>query len=172
MTDPILAVGQVRMLSLYSLWPALALVLSACGGGGGSGSAAPPAPPIASASSNVSQGQAPLTVNFDASKSSDPQNFPLTYAWTFGDGTSATGVTLSHVYQNHGSYTATVAVNDAHNTTSSTPMTIAVTPAPPTVQPTALPVNVLGVAPTTATATVSATDRESLQSPIVSPPNR
>jgi subtilisin family serine protease len=42
-------------------------------------------------------------------------------------------------------------------------MTIAVTPAPPTVQPTALPVNVLGVAPTTASATVSATDRENLQ---------
>jgi subtilisin family serine protease len=42
-------------------------------------------------------------------------------------------------------------------------MTIAVTPAPPTVQPTALPVNVLGVAATTTSGTVSATDRENLQ---------
>jgi subtilisin family serine protease len=163
MTDPHLAVGQARKRRDHIAGAALLLVLTACGGGGGSGNAAPPAPPIASASSNVSQGQAPLTVNFDASKSSDPQNFPLTYAWTFGDGTIGTGATVAHVFQNHGSYSATVAVNDGHNTTSATPMTIAVTPAPPTVQPTALPINVVGVAPTTATATVAATDRENLQ---------
>jgi subtilisin family serine protease len=162
MADLSLAVGQARKRTGRIACAALLLALTACGGGGGSGSAAPPAPPIASASSNVSQGQAPLTVNFDASRSSDPQSFPLTYAWNFGDGTSATGVTVAHVYQNHGSYTATVAVGDGHNTASATPIAIAVTPAPPTVQPTALPVNVMGVAPTTATATISATDRESL----------
>jgi subtilisin family serine protease len=163
MADLSLAVGQARKRTEHIAWAVVLLTLTACGGGGGSSSTAPPAPPIASASSNVSQGQAPLTVNFDASKSSDPQSFPLTYAWNFGDGASATGVTVSHVYQNHGSFTATVAVNDAHNTATSSPMIVAVTAAPPTVQPTALPVNVLGVAPTTATARVSASDRESLQ---------
>jgi subtilisin family serine protease len=137
-------------------------ILSACGGGGGGGGSAPPSPPVASATSNVSQGQAPLTANLDASKSTDPQSYPLTYAWTFSDGTTATGVTTSHIFQNHGTYTATVAVNDGHNTTTSSPITITVTPAPPIVQPTAFGVNVLGVAPTSASAPVSATDRENL----------
>jgi subtilisin family serine protease len=82
--------------------------------------------------------------------------------WTFSDGTTDTSVTRSHFFGNHGSYTITVTVNDGHNTTTSAPLTLAVTAAPPTVQPTALPVNVLGVAPTTASATVSATDRENL----------
>jgi PKD repeat protein len=163
MADLSLAVGQARMRTYHIACAALLLSLTACGGGGGSAGSAPPSPPMASASASVSQGQAPLTVNFDASKSTDPQSFALTYLWTFGDGTTATGVTTSHVYQNHGSYTATVAVNDAHNTTTSSAMMVAVTAAPPIVQPTALPVNVLGVAPTTATATISATDRESLQ---------
>lgn len=136
--------------------------LSACGGGGGGGSAAPPSPPVASATSNVSQGQAPLTVNLDASKSTDPQNYPLTYAWTFSDGTTATGVTTSHIFQNHGTYTATVAVSDGHNTTTSAPVSISVTPAPPTVQPLTVQVNVMGVAATSVPAQLSASDRESL----------
>jgi subtilisin family serine protease len=141
------------------------MALTACGGGGGGGgsSVAPPAPPIAAATANLSQGTAPLTVSFDASKSTDPQNFSLTYTWTFSDGAAATGISAAHTFQNHGSYTATVAVNDGHNTTTSAPVTITVTPAPPTVQATSLPVNVLGVTPTTASVSVSAVDRESLQ---------
>jgi subtilisin family serine protease len=160
MTDSLLAVGMLRTRLTRIAWASVLLALSACGGGGGS--ATPPSPPVASATANITQGQAPLTVNFDASKSTDPQNFPLMYTWTFGDGSTATGATVAHVFQNHGSYTASVAVSDGHNTTNSSPIAIAVTPAPPTVQPTAIPVNVMGVAPTTAAATVSATDRENL----------
>jgi PKD repeat protein len=140
----------------------ISAALSACGGGGSGASAAPASPPVASATSNVSQGQAPLTINFDATKSTDPQGYALTYAWTFGDGSTATGATASHIFQNHGSYTATVAVNDGHNTTMGQPIIITVTPAPPTVQPTAVGVNVLGVAPSSSSAVVSASDRENL----------
>ncbi len=141
-----------------------ALILSACGGGGGygGGSSSPPAPPVAAAKANVSQGQAPLTVNFDASGSSDPQGYSLTYSWSFSDGGTATGVTVSHTFQNHGSYTASVAVNDGHNTTTSSPIQIAVSAAPPSVTPTALAVNVLGVSATTVQANIAATDRENL----------
>jgi PKD repeat protein len=135
------------------------LGLTACGGGDGS---APPMPPIASASASATKGTAPLSVSFDASKSSDPQNFPLTYLWTFGDGTTSTQATVTHTFQNHGAFTATVAVADGHNTTQSKALTVTVAPAPPTVQPTTLPLNVVGVAPTTASATISAKDRENL----------
>ena len=141
----------------------LSLILTACGGGGGSAAPPPPpAPPVAMATASVSQGQAPLAVTFDASKSTDPQNSPLTYAWTFSDGTTATGVTLAHTFQNHGSYSASVAVNDGRNTTTSALLSITVTPAPPTVQPPTLSVNVVGVAQTSVLGQISATDRESL----------
>jgi subtilisin family serine protease len=141
-----------------------ALVLCACGGGGGygGGSSSPPAPPVAVAKANASQGQAPLTVNFDASGSSDPQGYSLTYSWSFSDGGTATGVTASHTFQNHGSYTASVAVNDGHNTTTSSPIQITVSAAPPSVTATAISVNVLGVSSTSVQVTVSATDRENL----------
>lgn len=139
-----------------------AAILYACGGGGGGAPPPPPAPPVAVAKSNVTQGQAPLTVNFDASGSSDPQGFALTYSWSFSDGGTATGVTASHAFQNHGTYTATVAVNDGHNTTTSSPIQITVSAAPPTVTPTAIAVNVLGVSSTSTQVAISATDRESL----------
>ena len=161
MADFALAVGQARKRIEHIACAALLMILAACGGGGSSGSP-PPLPPVASASASVSQGQAPLTVTFDASKSTDPQNFPLTYLWTFSDGTTDTGVSKSHYFAKHGSYTITVAVSDGHNTTTAAPLILTVTAAPPTVQTTALPVNVLGVAPTTVSATVSATDRENL----------
>jgi PKD repeat protein len=139
-----------------------ALLLAACGGGGGSSTSALLSPPTAAAIANVSQGTAPLTVNFDASGSKDPQGYSLTFNWNFGDGSSgATGATVAHTYQDHGTYTATVTVSDGHNNASKT-LTVTVNPAPPTVQTLSLPVNVLGVAPTTVQALLSASDRENL----------
>src|SRR5262249_40274241 len=122
------------------------LIVSACGGGGGGGAnSTPPAPPVGVAKSNLTQGQAPLAVNFDASGSSDPQGYPLTYTWSFSDGSTATGATASHTFQDHGTYTASVAVSDGHNTTTSNSLQIAVTAAPPSVQTQSLSMNVLGV---------------------------
>ena len=79
--------------------------------------------------SDRSQGQAPLTIHFDASTSTDPQNLPLTYSWAFGDGSTATGAIVAGTFQNAGTYSATVAVGDGHNTTTSSPIVITVTPA-------------------------------------------
>jgi subtilisin family serine protease len=150
--------------TVLRVWVPLGLtgILAACGGGGSSSAPPPPLPPVVFATATAPQGHAPLAVNFDASQSTDPQSFALTYTWTFGDGSTGTGKTVTHTYQNHGSYSATVAVNDGHNTTTSSPLFITVAPAPPTVQPTAVSVSVLGVAPTTTLASVSATDRENL----------
>jgi len=72
-------------------------------------------------------GPAPLTVNFDGSGSSDPDNDPLTWLWTFGDGQSATttGPLTSHTYSAAGSYTASLTVRDARGATS-VPDTVAI----------------------------------------------
>jgi PKD repeat protein len=53
-------------------------------------------------------------VAFNGATSSDPDNnLPLTYAWTFGDGATGSGVTPSHTYAAAGSYTVTLVVTDA-----------------------------------------------------------
>ena len=114
------------------------------------------------ASSNVTQGQAPLQVSFDGSHSSDPQGLALTYRWSFSDGGSATGVTVSHTFQNHGSYTAAVVASDGQNTSTSSPVQITVSAAPPAVQQKAMSANVLGVASTSIQDMIVASDRENL----------
>ncbi|MBF8149496.1 VCBS repeat-containing protein [Winogradskyella sp. F6397] len=69
-------------------------------------------PPEALFSASTVHGPAPLSVNFDASASTDPDNDPLTYSWDFGDGNTATGVTTNHVYATSDEYTATLIVSD------------------------------------------------------------
>jgi PKD repeat protein len=58
-----------------------------------------------------------------AAGSSDQDGDVLTYAWTFGDGSSATGVTVSHTYQQAGTFTVRLIVTDTGglaDTTSTT----------------------------------------------------
>ncbi len=49
---------------------------------------------------------------FDASGSQDPDDDALEHAWTFGDGTSGSGATVSHAYARPGTYTVKVLVTD------------------------------------------------------------
>lgn len=133
------------------------LSVTDCGGGNSA-----PAPPSAVESADVMQGAAPLTVNFDASGSSDPQGRSLSYTWAFGDSSaSGTGATVTHTFNNHGTYSASVVVNNG-STSSAKSLTIAVSPAAPTIQPLSFAVNVLGVAPTVQSVQLAASDRENL----------
>ncbi|HXG95545.1 MAG TPA: PKD domain-containing protein, partial [Gemmatimonadales bacterium] len=95
-------------------------------GSGTCGGEAPNQAPTANAGGPYA---ADANVTFNGTGSSDPDNnLPLTYAWTFGDGTTGSGVSPAKTYTTNGTYTATLAVTDALGLASapaSTSVTIA-----------------------------------------------
>jgi PKD domain/RTX calcium-binding nonapeptide repeat (4 copies)/NHL repeat len=83
--------------------------------------------PIAVFSANPASGNAPLTVSFDGSASSDPNGTIVSYAWAFGDTQSGAGPQTSHTYTAAGTFTATLTVTDNDGATGQSSQTITVT---------------------------------------------
>ncbi|WP_276392937.1 PKD domain-containing protein, partial [Eudoraea chungangensis] len=75
-------------------------------------SALPNTGPTASASSNVSSGEAPLLVSFDGSGSTDDDEI-TSYLWTFGDGSTSNASSPSKEFSSAGNYQVTLRVEDA-----------------------------------------------------------
>jgi len=69
-------------------------------------------PPTAVATASPLSGQAPLTVSFDGTGSSDPEGGDLSYYWIFGDGQMGSGATLDHEFQLPGIYSVGLIVTD------------------------------------------------------------
>jgi PKD repeat protein len=108
-----------------------------------------PVAPIASFTLSSTHGTAPLAVVFDGSSSTDSDGTIASYAWSFGDGTLATGVTASHAYTTAGTYTTSLTVTDSQGLTATTARQVVVS-APnvaPVARVTATPVS--GTAPLT-----------------------
>ena len=71
--------------------------------------------PLAAVITTTSQtGVAPFNLAFDGSQSTGSIS---SYAWSFGDGGTATGPTVSHTYQSAGTFTAILAVADGNGLT-------------------------------------------------------
>ena len=89
--------------------------------------------PVAIANATPLSGQSPLTVNFDATESSDPDGDQLVFRWDFGDGTMGNGPNISHTYQESGTYAITLLVDDGRQGTDTDVLSILVTdPGSPT----------------------------------------
>ncbi len=74
-----------------------------------------PVPPVADFSSSVTEGYAPLTVQF-----TDLSQNAAEWSWDFGDGASSSEQSPSHTYSAAGSYTVTLTVSNADGTDSKT----------------------------------------------------
>lgn len=66
-------------------------------------------------------------VNFDASGSTDENGDTMTYAWNFGDGSTATTMATTHAYTTAGTYTVTLTVTDEHGKQTVTTTLVTVT---------------------------------------------
>ena len=100
-------------------------------------------PPTAATTGPYS-GKEGSAISLSGSGSSDPEGQTLTYAWDFGDGTSGNGATVSHAYDDNGSYAVTLVVTDEGglSDTTETAATIAnVKPSATFNHPSSVPVN-------------------------------
>ena len=68
--------------------------------------------PTANFSADAATGSVPLTVQFDASASTDPDGSLTAFAWEFGDGATGTGQTVSHTYDEPGAFAPRLTVTD------------------------------------------------------------
>ena len=78
--------------------------------------AAPPNQPPTARFTSSNEG---LTVDLDATGSSDSDGGVASYTWAFGDGQAGAGVTPEHTYANAGTYDVTLTVTDDAGATGS-----------------------------------------------------
>ena len=83
-------------------------------------------PPVALFSANPESGVAPLEVSFDGSASYDPDGYIVEFHWTFGDGASASGEIITHVFAEAGNYPVVLQVTDNRGKKSSTQIVVVV----------------------------------------------
>jgi glucose/arabinose dehydrogenase/PKD repeat protein len=89
--------------------------------------------PVAQASADVTDGHAPLTVQFSSDGTRHPAGEPITLHWDFGDGTTSTEADPAHTYTENGSYTAQLTATDAAGAVGVANVTVVVGNDAPTV---------------------------------------
>ncbi|MFO1448887.1 MAG: PKD domain-containing protein [Opitutaceae bacterium] len=87
----------------------------------------PNQPPTAVIAASATSGTAPLPVAFSGTGSFDPDGAIVSYAWSFGDGTTSSLVSPSKSYSSPGTFTVQLKVTDDRGATASTTTTVVVT---------------------------------------------
>jgi len=105
----------------YVVWDASGEIYFSASAGG---TVIPNEPPVALFSLSPSSGLAPLTVDFDASASYDPDGAVVQYDWLFGDGGTAAGRTATHVFEKRGAYAVKLTVLDDRGKSASLVKTV------------------------------------------------
>jgi PKD repeat protein len=82
--------------------------------------AVPNVSPVASIRASALLGTAPFAPQFSGSASSDADGSIVSWAWDFGDGTVASGASVSHTYVTAGTYTVRLTVTDDDGATGTT----------------------------------------------------
>jgi len=80
-------------------------------------------PPTAAFTHKAKTAYSGEVIRFDASASFDPDGYVTSYFWTFGDGTNATDMVVTHAYADDGSYMVTLTVTDNDGATASSTAT-------------------------------------------------
>ncbi len=73
------------------------------------------------------QGEIDQKISFDASDSYDPNGDSMTYKWDFGDGNTAYGEKVTHIYKKPGKYTIKLTLEDTQGLTETEKRTIEIT---------------------------------------------
>jgi PKD repeat protein len=111
--------------------PPFLVTTSPAGGAGVDGPPPPNASPTAGFSVSPTGGTAPLPVQFH-DNSSDPDDDQISRHWSFGDGSSQNGGTSpSHTYDDPGTYTVTLTVEDSQGASDSMSKVVDVGTRPP-----------------------------------------
>lgn len=87
----------------------------------------PNAPPVAEIAVSNPTPWTGETITIGASSAYDPDGFVTDFAWTLGDGWTASGPVVQHAYAAPGNYTATLTVTDNRHATNTTSVRIRVT---------------------------------------------
>jgi PKD repeat protein len=91
-------------------------------------------PPMAAFVVSSPNGYAPFQVAFNASSSSDIDGRIVRYEWSFGDGATARGVQVEHVFADDGEYTVALSVQDNRGAEATATAVIEVLNPPPVAQ--------------------------------------
>ena len=76
-------------------------------------------------------GQPGVPIEFDGPASSDPEEHTLVYSWSFGDASTAQGLTVKHPYEHAGSYKVALTVTDARGLSDTDTTTASISDTPP-----------------------------------------
>ncbi|NNE34211.1 MAG: PKD domain-containing protein, partial [Rhodothermales bacterium] len=89
-------------------------------------------PPVASFTATPASSSDPFQMSFDGSASADVDGTVRNYLWNFGDGSTASGPSVSHTYSTAGNYTASLSVTDDDGAVGAATALLNITePAPP-----------------------------------------